>query len=217
VEENAFMNVVLFSPHSDDEGLFACYIMQRSKPTIFIVNDCYFDWDDRRGRYAEISPEASQQNIAKRRGESVAAARILGLPVEFLGLEERRYEDSSLTKLHWEKLEREFGDILRLKFNKDLIAIAPALQGGNPVHDFVSRIVGDYFPNHIFYATYEKAQPFTQLGQELSPTTEEIEIKNSVLECYSDQLWTIHFKAVKGASEWFTASSETARAVLKAR
>lgn len=68
---------LLFSPHSDDQILFAAFTMLREKPLVVTVYAC--NVQQRRGH-----PAGAKERAA----EDVAACAVLGCEVEFLGIDE---------------------------------------------------------------------------------------------------------------------------------
>jgi hypothetical protein len=105
---------------------------------------------------------------------SVAAAKILGCRIHFMGIPDTE-------------------DIPFLSF-RPAIVITPAKQGGNRHHDQLSQY------GSIHYATYTKSRltPFLADGYAIEPTAEEVEIKRRVLACYGSQhdINRPHFAAV---------------------
>lgn len=168
------MNFTLLSPHNDDEGLFATYICLRLKPLIVVVTD---------GTQHEKKFGIS---IETRRTESRMAAKILGCEIEFLGIP----DNGEINSLHYGNISRSTGATI----------LSPALQGGNPHHDQISRF------GTIQYATYTKTNltPSLEEGIPLHPTPQEERIKEKVLACYKSQhdINKVHFDAVKGQPEY---------------
>lgn len=174
--------MIVFSPHNDDSELFCCYTIMREKPKVIVVTDGFIQ--GRRG-----DPVTWDQ----RRRESEAAARVLGVDISFLGIPD--------TDLH------EYNFIRELEiFSKDELVYCPAEQGGNAQHDLVSKVCRSYFKNVVQYTTYTKTELWTKGDLEVSPTPEEIEMKNKALNCYQSQInlssTRPHFDAVRGKSEW---------------
>lgn len=188
---------LLFSAHNDDSELFCSVIAQRMRPvTICIITDSHIQAERGTGITA-----------AQRRRESLAAAEVLGAPICFLGI-----RDTSLT-----------ADALLealAVFDRNVEAIIPALQGGNPHHDLVSRVCADRFRRHRYYATYAKGEHFTPLTElnepghgavkvyVIEPTAEEAALKEAALGCHRSQLGYAatrpHFEAVRGKPEYLT-------------
>lgn len=175
-------NGILVSPHNDDETLFAAYTLIREKPLVIIVTDSYLQFDRGTGITA-----------AQRRAETVKAMQVLGCRVEFLGYDDRN------TPL--DLLKTTFLELSNVKK-----VYSPALQGGNALHDHISRLSRDVWPHTIQYATYAFKESFTPVGEEIVPTDEEMRLKNKALDCYMSQLMypptSHHFDAVRNKSEY---------------
>lgn len=176
-------DIMFIAPHNDDEALYGAYTLMRYKPLVIIVTDSY------------IQPERGDIgcDADTRRKETIAAMKLVGCPVLFLGI-----KDTELT----EELLRE-----RLSgLNPETIYI-PAIQGGNPQHDLIGKVGLDMFGKACErYCTYTKTELHTTGGWELKPTYAEMKLKNQMLDCYKSQLelpsTAPHFKAVRGKSEW---------------
>jgi glycosyltransferase involved in cell wall biosynthesis/LmbE family N-acetylglucosaminyl deacetylase len=182
VEQNT--DTIFLAPHNDDESLFGAYTLMRHKPLVVVVTDSYIQ--SQRGDKGCSAEE--------RRQETIEAMKVVGCPVVFLGI-----KDTELT----EEILRE-----RLKgFNPGTIYI-PALQGGNRHHDLINKVALDMFGKNRCeqYCTYTKREFWTTGSWELTPTEQERELKNEMLDCYKSQLklkTTIpHFAAVRNKSEW---------------
>lgn len=187
---------VLFAPHSDDEALFASYIIMREKPLVVIVTD---------GTSHEKKFGIS---IKQRREESKQAMKILGADVVFLGLTEEELTgyDFFHEQLHY-YMEGFLG-----RFNR---IYAPAIQGGHQHHDLISRVATIVFKqNCLYYSTYQKDNLELVGELEVKPTEEEIELKKKALSCYISQLRINphHFEAVIGKSEYLNLQQESWRA-----
>lgn len=171
---------IFLSPHNDDEALFGSIIIQRLKPLLLvIVTDSFIQGD--RG-----DPITWQE----RRLESSEAARIMGVPICFLGI-----RDSELCP-------RNLRDALSI-FDQDAQVIAPAIQGGNAHHDCVGQAAQNYFPCVWQYSTYAKGEHSTPIaGSSFHATEEEAALKERVLNCYPSQILLKstrpHFDAVRG-------------------
>lgn len=176
-------DIVFLAPHNDDEALYGAYTLMRHKPLVIIVTDSY------------IQPERGDIgcDADTRRKETIAAMKLVGCPVLFLGI-----KDTELT----EELLRE-----RLSgLNPETIYI-PAIQGGNPQHDLIGKVGLDMFGKACErYCTYTKTELHTIGGWELKPTYAEMKLKNQMLDCYKSQLelpsTKPHFDAVRNQSEW---------------
>ena len=176
---------LFLSPHPDDETLFGAFTLMREKPLVVIVTDSYVQ----QNRGENITPQQRFQ-------ESVNAMNILGCSVMRLGIRDDIINELALTdRLAWFK-------------NFDTV-YAPAIQGGNPVHDLVGKVALKVFGDKVKqYSTYAKGEWFTHGTKEIIPTpTEELILKEKALACYKSQInlpaTAPHFEAVKGKSEWY--------------
>lgn len=178
------MNSILFSPHNDDESLFAAYTLMREKPLVVICTDGYLQ-----------GLRGDPITAIQRRKETAEAMKILGCPFNFLGI-----RDDTLRPQDLENFMLNFHG-----FDKVYV---PAIQGGNWQHDLVgetaSRVFGD---KAIHYTTYTKTELWTPGRTEIKPTQEEMDLKNKALDCYQSQInlgaTAPHFKAVRNKSEWY--------------
>jgi len=176
---------ILLSPHNDDEALFASFICMREKPLVVIVTDSWKQFG-RGEKEKHITAEV-------RRNESIAAMRLLGCSVVFLGIPDTSWLSRKI--LH-EKLKQ---------FNPDVV-YAPAIQGGHIQHDLVGIAALANFKHVVQYATYAREKSFTPGEIEIIPTPEEQALKDRALDCYQSQITyerTAHFFiAVRGKNEW---------------
>lgn len=158
------MNSILLSPHSDDESLFASIIIQRYKPLVLVVTDSYNQF------------HSHGITAHERRAESIAAAKIHGVDLEFLGIADHRLND----------YRHAVPGIVKGIATAQII-FAPAMQGGHKDHDMVSWIASSMFGvKIIFYSTY--GNPLYVRGyQELKPTKAEYDTKVDALRCYPSQ------------------------------
>ncbi len=187
---------ILIAPHNDDEALFASFICLRERPLVIIATDSWTQFN--RGE-TSITAEV-------RRNESIAAMKVLGCPIQFLGIPDNRLSRAALR----EALKR---------FDPDTPTVyAPAIQGGNKQHDLVGRVALGYFKHVILYCTYSEKEDYTTGEIELRPTPEELDLKDKALDCYRSQIayaWTAHhFAAVRGKSEWITTRT-SGRSLLR--
>lgn len=167
--------MILLAPHSDDEALFASFIIQRTGAHVVVVTD-------------DSTHSAFGITAEKRREESQEAMKILGTTVEFLGIPE---SELSL-------------DTIWLP-DTDGIVFAPAKQGGHAHHDIVSEAARKAYGNRvIYYTTYKKDMlvPYGEMAVYGSP--EETKKKKEALSCYRSQLAINypHFEAVEGTPEY---------------
>lgn len=177
-------DTILISAHNDDESLYAAYTLMRIKPLVIVCTESF------------IQPERGDFgcDAETRRNETIAAMKLVGCPVVFLGIKDTELTEEILSE--------------RLKyFNPETVYI-PALQGGNPQHDMVNRVAMKLFGRKRCeqYCTYTPTELYTTGGWELTPSLAEIELKNKMLDCYKSQLQlpstAPHFAAVKNRSEW---------------
>ena len=193
VDANPIHDIIFLAPHNDDEALFGAFTLLRYKPLVIIVTDSYIQPE--RNLHLQVTEYDTivDTSAAARRQETIEAMKIAGCPVVFLGI-----KDTELT----EEVLRE-----RLQyFNPETIYI-PAVQGGNSQHDLIGRVAYEMFGKKCErYCTYTKTELWTIGGWELTPTWEETQLKNKMLDCYKSQLQlpstAPHFEAVRNKSEW---------------
>lgn len=171
---------LFLAPHNDDETLFGAYTIMREKPLVVIVTDSWIQYLRGEGVTAEQRKKESQQ-----------AMRILGVPIEFLGIKDNELTDKALME--------------KLKQYRPTKVYAPLPNSKHPHHNLVGRVVHKLWPSKIiFYSTYTK-KSFTPVGEiEIKPTREEIELKNKALDCYKSEIRITphHFRAVRNKSEY---------------
>lgn len=180
------MKKLFLSPHDDDHALFGAFTCLREKPIVLVVTDSW------------IQPNRGEKNCdaATRARETAASCRILGCDMERLYI-----RDDQITEGILESKLQAYRD-----YN---VIFAPALQGGNPHHDMVSRTAHRVFHDKkvYHYTTYTKTDLWTTGSIEIVPTPEELEIKQRALACYESQInlpsTRPHFEAVQDKSEWF--------------
>ena len=126
-------NMILLSPHCDDESLF-CGSILKLKPLVVIV--C----DGTTHLKFGVTPD-------DRRNETLEAMGKLGLKVKFLGFREKELNSVDLLKA-FKKLKKEY---------KPDIVYAPELEGGNEDHDLISTS-SCVFNIVKYYKTYTKEQ-----------------------------------------------------------
>lgn len=176
-------DIVFISIHNDDESLYGAYTLMRLKPLVIICTTSH------------IQPNRGDKgcDAYTRNQETLDAMKLAGCPVVFLGI-----KDTELTE-----------DILkeRLRGLTPETIYVPAIQGGNPQHDIVGKVGMELFGRKCErYTTYTKTELWTKGGWEITPTQQEIELKNRMLDCYVSQLnlpsTAPHFAAVRNKSEW---------------
>jgi len=176
------MSNLLLAPHSDDESLFASYIILRYKPLVLVVTDAY--------KHEEKFGES--RGIIVRRKETEAAMKILGAEVEFLGIPDNT--------LYLDNLEVNLED-----YPCEGKVFAPAKQGGNKNHDVVSDAAAKVYRDRVvYYSTYSKNDLTPRGKVALIPTPAEEQLKREALFCYKTQtaLNPHHFDAVRGKPEY---------------
>lgn len=180
---------ILYSPHDDDAHLFASFICLRERPVIVVVTDSWIQ--PNRG---EVGCSAEE-----RAAETIAAGKITGNWVERMGIPDSEFDEPSL----YERFQT-----FELVMAPGDVVYAPAIQGGNSIHDAVGRAALAVFGDRVRqYTTYTKTELHTTGDIEIVPTPEELDLKAQALACYVSQLRINrpHFDAVMGKSEWLMA------------
>jgi len=87
---------------------------------------------------------------------------------------------------------------------------APAIEGGHPEHDLLGRVASSLFRNVRYYSTYKDPAVPPRGQHAITPTKEEIDLKNRALDCYASQLLLndvrVHFDTVRGKAEYLNDS-----------
>jgi LmbE family N-acetylglucosaminyl deacetylase len=172
------MNLFL-SPHNDDEALFGAYIIQIWKPLVLIVTDSY------------IQPERGdwQCDRETRIAESLAAMQILGVQLEFLHIPDKSFTEDAL--------------VLALQRYKDFDTVfAPAIEGGNLIHDSVGKVADGLYPRVRHYSTYTQIRPYPEGGEQVAATESMKALKLRALECYHSQI------SLGTTSQYFTTPNK---------
>ena len=175
------MKSLFLAPHNDDETLFGAFTLLREKPLVAIVTDSWIQFN----RGEEVTADQRWQ-------ETVQAMKTLDCPVVRLGVRDDIIDEWAVK----EKLSR---------FTNFDVVYAPAIQGGNPNHDLISKVATEVFGGKCkHYTTYTPTELYTTGNQEIVPTPQELELKNRAMESYISQLKINgpHFDAVRGKSEW---------------
>ena len=168
------MSKVLFAPHNDDETLFAAYTIMRNKPLVVICFDSYIqNWT----------------NWKERRKESKKAMDMLGVKVEFLGLNDKTATKEDLRKAMSQYRAKEVW----------------ASSGSHKHHKWVGGVARELFPDCMLYSTYENSDLHVQTDFVLAPSIKELDLKELALTCYKSQLEKnkVHFDAVLGGCEYY--------------
>lgn len=147
------------SPHSDDETLFGAYRILREKPIVVIITHATLQGN----------------NGYERAVESYKAMQILGVPVMFLGINEDKLTEETLSE--------------KLKYlPKEATYYIPEYEiNGNPHHNLVNKVARKLFSKYNEYKTYTGLNPRT-LGKEIIPTKEELELKKKAMSMYRTQI-----------------------------
>lgn len=150
---------ILISPHSDDAVLFSCYKILREKPLVVTVTH----------------PTLQGDNGYERILEDYKAMQILGVPIMFLGIDEDKLTEETLT----EKLKN---------FPQNAtISIPEYEEKGNPQHNLINKVVKKLFWNYNEYKTYSGLLDRT-IGKEVIPTDEELALKKKAMAMYKTQI-----------------------------
>lgn len=188
-------DIIFLAPHNDDETLFGAYTLLRIKPLVIVATDSYIqpkrDTGDSGNYFWYDKHPCSAES---RRKETIAAMKILGCGVLFLGIPDNELTEETLReRLALLPIERIY---------------IPAIQGGNEQHDLIGRVALDLFGRRAIerYTTYSKTEPYTVGNYEIAPTPQERELKNLALDCYKSQIalpsTSIYFQAQRDKSEW---------------
>ena len=179
-------DIILLSPHCDDESLFCSFTLMRLHPLVIICTESFIQYE--RG---DISC-----NAETRRKETIEAMKLAGCPVVFLGIRDTELREEILR----ERLQY---------FNPETIYIPAVHEGGNEQHNLVGKVALELFGRNNVerYCTYIRGDfNIVQGGWEIKPTHPEMELKNKMLDCYKSQLQlpstAPHFAAVKNKSEY---------------
>lgn len=175
---------LFLAPHNDDETLFGAFTLMREHPLVVIVTDSWIQYN--RGENVRAD---------ERWEETKRAMEILGCSVIRLGI-----RDDVIDEWTVEGKLRNFAGFE--------VIYAPAIIGGNSHHDLVGKVAKNIFGDKVkFYSTYTKENLWVPGIHEVTPTPEEVKLKNKAMECYQSQLTLPttkpHFDAVRGQKEGF--------------
>jgi LmbE family N-acetylglucosaminyl deacetylase len=125
----------------------------------------------------------------ERRQESIKALSLLGITPIFLGLNERTSTEDDVRKA-----------LMKLKPNH---CYAPS--GSHHHHQLIGKLAQELYNNVTIYTTYEGTNYLVEGKVKITPTIEEINLKNKMLDCYKSQLIknAPHFEAVRGKPEYY--------------
>jgi LmbE family N-acetylglucosaminyl deacetylase len=156
---------LFISPHNDDEALFGAFTILREKPMVFIVTDS--------ARQMGRGISASE-----RRKESLAAMKVLGAEVEFMGI-----PDAALNVHDFNKRINEF----IAAFGPFEHIYAPAFEAaGNVDHNLIAE--------HNFDLPVTRYLTYTKSGKSRSAKMVHFEndwplLKLQALTCYRTQIF----------------------------
>ena len=182
------MAKLFLSPDCDDEALFGSYIIMRNKPEVIVLLD------------GVLHQKKFGIDHRVRQEESRAGCELLGVPVYFAELTDEKPDYNkmifALRLLGYPDWETKWD-----------IIFAPALTGGNPNHDMVSKAATELWGDKvIYYGTYTRDNFSPDGEMAINPTEEERQLKEKVLQCYKSQieLNKPHFDAVKDKPEYLS-------------
>lgn len=173
---------LFIAPHNDDETLFGAFTLMREHPLVVIVTDSWIQ----KNRGEDITAD-------QRWEETKQAMEILGCSVIRLGIRDDVIDEYQIN----EKLSR---------FAGFETVYAPAILGGNPHHDMIGKVAQKVFGDRVkLYSTYTKENLWVPGVYEVTPTPEELALKERAMACYKTQLQVNakHFDAVRGQKEGF--------------
>ncbi len=165
------MSAILFSPHNDDETLFAFYQVLRHKPKVVVVYRSF----------KEAQNGGPKHPV--REAETAAAMAVAG--VEWEQWEYRDNANRISPGRH----------ILDAARGYDII-IAPAYEeGGHEQHNDIADVLHDHHlkahkakkAKVVRYLTYKRGHGRSDEGVEIIPTDEEKALKAQALACYPSQ------------------------------
>ncbi len=164
------MSAILFSPHNDDETLFAFYTMVRYQAECVVVL-----------RSVRQERQQAGPTAAVRERETECATRIAGVPY----IQWREFADDNPD---WEALELMLRAFVLI--SKPDVVIGPAWEeGGHEDHNGLARIVERLHGNHalVQYLTYKRGHGRSTEGTEIIPTVAQWAQKRAALLCYQSQ------------------------------
>ncbi len=166
------MSAVLFSPHNDDETLFAFYSMVRHQADVVVV-------------LRSMRQELSQRGptFRMRESETLWATTVAGVKYE-------QWTEFTDDAPDWDAIAERVDAYVRLT-HPDLV-IFPAWESGghedhNALASICTRVVGNFDLPMIRYYTYARGHGRTEAGAEVIPTPAERAQKAAALACYQSQ------------------------------
>lgn len=175
---------LLLAPHSDDETLFASFVIQRTSPLVVICTD------------GVLHEKKFKISVQTRRNESIMACRLLKAEVDFLGISDAEMTDEELR-----------GQLETLSSKPWDMVFAPSLTGGHAHHDMLSRVATEIWGERVvYYETYSQTSYHPDGEMRIIPTPAESRIKTEALKCYHSQLGINkpHFDAAANSPEYLS-------------
>lgn len=166
------MSAVLFSPHNDDETLFAFYTMVRNQADVVVV------LRSMRQEFSQRGPTART-----REAETLCATNTAGVGYW-------QWTDFTDDAPDWDGIAEGVDAYVRL--NQPDLVIFPAWESGghedhNALASICTRVVGNFDLKMIRYYTYARGHGRTEAGVEVIPTPAERAQKAAALRCYESQ------------------------------
>jgi LmbE family N-acetylglucosaminyl deacetylase len=166
------VSVLLFSAHSDDAVLFACY-------SVLAHEDCHVV-NVLRSQLQENRGTGVTQEM--RHAEDINAMDVLGV-----GVFEQWAENDA--NPDWDAITQMMIEIRETENPRLVIAPLPEI-GGHDQHNAVGQLVENVFADREvkLYATYKRGQARSQVGIEVKPEPWMISVKLHALSCYGSQI-----------------------------
>ncbi len=155
------MNAVLFSPHNDDETLFAFYTLLRHKPKVIVCLRSFKEAQNGGPTYVEREAET-------------------GMAMKLAGCEWEQWPHSDLEP-DWSKIKHDIAEAVQ----QHDVVMGPAWEnGGHEQHNAIAGLIPDA---RLRYLTYKRGHGRTE-GVEVVPNVFEAELKQRALDCYRSQI-----------------------------
>jgi LmbE family N-acetylglucosaminyl deacetylase len=166
------LSAVLFSPHNDDETLFAFYTMVRTQARAVVVL---------RSMRQELSQRGPTFRV--REGETLCATTVAGVEYE-------QWTEFTDDNPDWDAIAANVDGYLRLE-QPDVVIYPAWEQNGHEDHNALAtictRVVGHLGLKMIRYYTYARGSARTEAGVAVVPTPAERAQKMAALRCYASQ------------------------------